>query len=313
MHSKDFTPVAYKCLRLPFGLRPSPFLLTLVLYRLLILDQHCDSKVNKLKHEVYNNIYVDNGCVTSNHKSELEWKYKTVHEVFSEYKFDLQQFATNESQLQSNIDSAGSTVTSQAMQVLGHTWDRSSDSLSPSKIVLVGKANTLRKCLSSVNSVYDLLGVYCPVLLRARLLVQSLQCNSELNWDTEISSSLQKEWVNIAKQANQTPVISIPRSVGSRSSSYNLIVYTDASNSACGCVLYIMDMSTNSLSFCGASSKLLSDNLKKKSIPSLELLGIVWGLQYMLDRYDSIASSAVVQPIAISSLFLFTDSTCCLH
>ena len=107
--------------------------------------------------------------------------------------------------------------------------------------------------------------------------------------------------------------MTVPRHVGSRSGLYSLIVCTDASNLACGSVLYIMDVESRSLSFYGACSKLLSEDLRKKSIPSLELLGIAWGLQYMFDKYESLASRNVINPIQIVSLYLYTDSTCCLH
>ena len=61
VQNDDFTPVAYRCRRLPFGLRPSPFLIRIVLFRMLILDLHPNAIVCDLKREIYNNIYVDNG------------------------------------------------------------------------------------------------------------------------------------------------------------------------------------------------------------------------------------------------------------
>ena len=71
-------------------------------------------------------------------------------------------------------------------------------------------------------------------------------------------------------------------------------------------------MVRNVLSFCGAGSRILNANLRRKSIPSLELQGIVWGLHYIFDVYTILAGDAVVLPINITGLFLFTDSTCCL-
>ena len=310
---EDFSVVAYRCLRLPFGLRPSPFLLTMVLYKMLIVDGHSDEKVHKLKAEIYNNIYVDNGGVTANTVDELKWKYETLEQIFNEYKFELQQYVTNDAELQNCVDNETSSTTTKEVKVLGHVWNRETDSLSPSKIKLDDGANTLRKCLSSVNSVYDLFGIYCPVLLRARLFVQSLQNDQTLNWDTELSHSRQKEWQKICKQANNTPIMTIPRFVGPRSGTYSLIIFTDASQSVCGGVVYLMNVDENIISFCGAYSKLLCENLKKKSIPCLELLGIVWGLQYVFDKYEALTSNDVIQPICISSIVLYTDSTCCLH
>ena len=310
---EDFSVVAYRCLRLPFGLRPSPFLLTMVLYKMLIVDGHSDEKVHKLKAEIYNNIYVDNGGVTANTVDELKWKYETLEQIFNEYKFELQQYATNDAELQNCVDNETSSTTTKEVKMLGHVWNRETDSLSPSKIKLDDGANTLRKCLSSVNSVYDLFGIYCPVLLRVRLFVQSLQNDQTLNWDTELSHSRQKEWQKICKQANNTPIMTIPRFVGSRSGTYSLIIFTDASQSVCGGVVYLLNIDENIISFCGAYSKLLCENLKKKSIPCLELLGIVWGLQYVFDKYEALTSNDVIQPICISSIVLYTDSTCCLH
>ena len=181
--------VAYRCLRLHFGLRPSPCLLMLVLYKMLIMDGHRDSRVSDLQKEIYNNIYVDNGGLTSNETTDLEWKYVTLQKVFKEYKFTLQQYATNDSNLQSTIDCETGVTTGENIKVLGHRWNRVDDTLSPGKIQLDKDANTLRQCLSSVNAVYDLLGIYTPVLLRARLFVQSLQSDPKINWDTELTHS----------------------------------------------------------------------------------------------------------------------------
>ena len=60
--------------------------------------------MNKLKHGLYNNINVANGCLVSNNTSELKWKYEAVQEIIGDYKFDLQHFATFDFQLKSSVD-----------------------------------------------------------------------------------------------------------------------------------------------------------------------------------------------------------------
>lgn len=306
--------VAYRCCRLPFGLRPSPFLLMMVLYKMLVVDTDKDvSEERILKGQVYTNMYMDNGGITANFADKMMWSYEVVKSVFRNYQFDLQQMVTNLPELQ-NIINQNSEVSGQdETSLLGHTWNTIEDTFSPCKIHLDAEANTTRKCLSSLNSVYDLMGVYCPVLLRARIFIQGLQNTEGFDWDRRFSESKQQEWANVARQANKVPVIEVPRCVGSRSDEYHLYIFTDASNVACGHVLYIKSVERGSWSFCGANNKILNSSLKSKSIPSLELQGILWGLMCMFDIFYRLTRHTVVSPINITKLFLYTDSTCCIH
>ena len=66
----DFRIVAYKTLRLPFGLRPSPTILMLSLYKILMLDQTGDSYKDSIKTALWNNLYMDNGSYTTNVKND---------------------------------------------------------------------------------------------------------------------------------------------------------------------------------------------------------------------------------------------------
>ena len=57
----DFTIVAYKNLRLSFGLRCSPTVLIIGLYKILMLDTEGDlDKLKELKKLIYSLIYIDN-------------------------------------------------------------------------------------------------------------------------------------------------------------------------------------------------------------------------------------------------------------
>ena len=310
---KDYSVVAYRCRRLPFGLRPSPFILMVVLWKILVLDTPLDDCDRELKLQIYNNIYMDNGSITSDSLEQLHLCYDKVIEIFGKYQFKLQQFWTNCSSLQCRVDKDYGCSASESVSVFGHRWDRVEDTIYPDKIILNKDACTRRDCLATLNSVYDLLGVYCPILLRARLFVQELQTDREIGWDSPLCDARQREWVNICQQANATPLVKIPRHIGSKTDAYSVVVYTDASRVACGNVAYMYNESTTQISFWGANSKILSENLKKKSIPCLELLGILWGLEFLFDIYDSLAGEKVVTPVQVRKLFICTDSACCLH
>ena len=109
------------------------------------------------------------------------------------------------------------------------------------------------------------------------------------------------------------PAVSINRSVGKRDSKYDLICFTDASRYACGSVIYIKEHDTNEVSYFTSNTKLLSEDIRKKSLPSRELLGIRLGLQLMQETYNSISGIDVLIPVDVENLFLYTDSNSCLY
>jgi hypothetical protein len=86
----DFTEVVYKCKRLPFGLKCSPALLMLALYKILIFDAvNDDSKLRNTKRRIYDLMYMDNGAITCNQSAELVEVLNVLPSLFSPYKFSL--------------------------------------------------------------------------------------------------------------------------------------------------------------------------------------------------------------------------------
>ena len=101
----DLSVVAYKSLRLPFGLICSPALLMLALYKILIIDSADDNKKLKFfKKLTYDLIYMDNGCVTTNDLAELHQLREMLEQTFVPYQFNLQQFVTNDAQFKKKLD-----------------------------------------------------------------------------------------------------------------------------------------------------------------------------------------------------------------
>ena len=66
----DYTIVGYKNLRLSFGLRCSPTLMMLGLYKILILDSN-NSNLSDVKRQIYDLMYMDNGAYTTNDSTDL--------------------------------------------------------------------------------------------------------------------------------------------------------------------------------------------------------------------------------------------------
>ena len=100
----DYRLIAYRSKRLPFGLRCSPTLLLLALYKILVLDSSIEGKLDDLKKCIYQLCYMDNCAVTANVQEYIKWAYEQLPSIFGPYRFPLQQFVTNDTILQDSID-----------------------------------------------------------------------------------------------------------------------------------------------------------------------------------------------------------------
>ena len=77
--------------------------------------------------------------------------------------------------------------------------------------------------------------------------------------------------------------------------------------------MYVVDIATNKASFLLAKNRIINKQLKCKTIPSLELQGIVLVVETLLDTYSEQSGSTCVVPIQIVELQLFSDSLVCIN
>ena len=107
----DYSIVGFRNLRLSFGLRPSPTVLMLGLYKILCLDSTNDTaEIRQLKLLLYGLLYMDNGAMTGT-KEEVLNAYHLLPSIFASYKFDLQQFACNIDSIQTEADESSGEST----------------------------------------------------------------------------------------------------------------------------------------------------------------------------------------------------------
>ena len=266
----DYSIVAYKNSRLPFGLRCSPTLLMLALFKILVVNSSDDNyETKKMKELIYMLSYMDNLAVSDESSVKLQEFYEKLSGIFEPYKFSLQQFLTNFDSLQKDIDDKFDKQTDNKVKLLGLEWDRSNDTLSTKQLKLNAQANTKRSILSSIASNFDIFNFNSPILNRSKLFMHKLQCNSELGWDQKLSSDQIKEWSNISKQVNDTPIVEIKRYIGPRDAKYRIIGFSDSSKVLYGVVVYLQNIDTKEVSFLMAKSKIINRQLEGKSIPSL--------------------------------------------
>ena len=311
--SKDFTIECYKNVRLPFGLKCSPFILMMSLYKILIIDAKDDnSDVRDLKKQIWANFYMDNGAITGS-REYIAWAYNLLNDIFNQYKFSIQQVYSNCIDVQNCSDLKSEANTPDSVKLLGINWNRISDEICTEPMRLNIDAKTKREVLRSLASNYDAYNVCAPMLNRAKLFMHKLQCNPDLDWDTTLPSEILTVWKNICKQINSSPTIPIKRSVGNRSDTYNLVAFVDSSGAMVGVVLYLYNVTNSENSFLLARNKVVGKDLADKTIPSLELTSINLGAETLVDTYKELTGDAAVLPIKISRCFIFSDSLVCLN
>ena len=311
---KDFSLVTYRNVRLSFGLRCSPFLLMISLYYILVLESRFDdTPLRNLKQLMYSLLYMDNGAITCESRDELERAFNQLQSIFGPYHFEVQQLTTNDFQLQDEINQKLGEGPEVCVKLFGLMWDRRRDVIFTRPITLDSEADTKRAILKSIASQFDIYNCNMPVLNRSRLFMHSLQCDKTLGWDDVLTPDLKREWRNICRQVNLTPKIEVDRFIGPRDGTYQLYSFTDSSHAIYGTVIYIRHVETGKLSFVTAKNRLISPQLKLKSIPSLELNAITLGVQTLMEIYRDLSGPSCLKPINITELNVFTDSLCCLH
>ena len=131
-------------------------------------------------------------------------------------------------------------------KALGLVWDIEGDRLwvcSRRKLVDV---STRRKILSVLSSQYDPLGFLAPCFLGGKLLVQKVT-SSGLGWDEIPFSDVLSNWIIWAASVEPFLGYFVPRcffpedvaEIEKSKKSYQLHGFSDASNSALSCVVYL--------------------------------------------------------------------------
>ena len=282
------------------------------LYYILILDNN-DEESTGLKALMYALLYMDNGAITAADTETLKWAYSKLNEIFNPYKFEVQQLITNDIELQRKIDADFDVDTPVATKLFGLTWDRLQDEIYTKPIDLNSNAVTKRTILQTIAGQFDIYGFNMPLFNRCRLYMHRLQCQKKLGWDQKLPEELTNEWKNICKQANSSPVIKINRFVGPRDGTFKLIAFTDASHVLYGAVIYLQHVESGRLSFVQAKNRMVNNQLKSKSVLSLELNAISLGVETLMEIHRDLAGTSCVKPICITEMCVFTDSLCSLH
>ena len=292
----------YRFKRIPFGLAVSPFTLNFT------LQHHFSSYPdNEIANTLKSSFYVDNLVLSVPSEQQALQLHKEATSILHEGGFELRAWNSNSHLLQDAAKADGnmSTVDTSFEKVLGYHYFPQKDTIQLADFVLDTTADTKRKILSAISSVYDPLGLFSPTTVLSKIFLAKLWAN-RLSWDTKICSDLKTEWKLLCQQLEQLKTISIPRQYHHDllSSENFLVIFCDASKHNYGFCAYLCSGERSQLLFSKAKQAPLKT---PSSVPKLELMAVVLALKCL----PTILSS--LKGISLQSLDIFSDSQIALN
>ena len=230
--------------------------------------------------------------------------------MFGSAAMNLREWATNDPDFRAalaNEDRCENTV----IKVLGMTWDTQHDMLSTAKI-LGGQHSvvTKREVLRSIAQFYDPVGLFSPVVMRAKVLMQAIW-KLNVDWDSPLPSNIIADWHDIISDLTDASCETVPRYIGPKvhviSIRYELHVFCDASQDGYGAAAYLRQISDDP-QYCSVDliySRTRVAPIKSTSTPRLELLAALIGARVIKYLKREL-------PLDISATHLWSDSQCVL-
>lgn len=196
--------------------------------------------------------YVDNGLYGADSVDEA---VKMIHELIDLMKLsgmDLHKWSTNDSRLIKGIPSEQQETfmfdenENEMVKVLGTLWKPKCDVYS---FIVNGDSDdsplTKRKILSEVARIYDIVGFLSPVIVKAKILLQSLW-TSQFDWDDDLPLDICAQWLKFRKDLELVEKMAIPRFINPYlATRHELIGFSDASKLAYGMCIYLRSICKN--------------------------------------------------------------------
>lgn len=270
----------YRFTKVPFGLCSSPYHLNQTIQLHLSSYPHDTLEDQELLQELSKSFYVDDLIIGADSHETLCNKLKRSSAIMSDAGMTLRNWASSDCNMHAKFaDQYEFDNDNEELNVLGLTWNRTTDTLQPKVPVWdVKNAFTKRNILSHLGQIFDPLGLLSPLTIQGKLIVQKLWKESA-GWDDEVSSSIQAITTEFVHNCSKLQSLSFSRTLRhpDENAPVSLHIYCDASNQACGTVAYLrQDKQSNIVA---AKTKVAPLNNKTMSLPRLELVACLLGVR----------------------------------
>ena len=271
------------------------------------------------KDYLFHSFYVDDGLASVDTPEQAIEILGKAREVLSSFNIRLHKLMSNSPQVLACFPATEIARENNPLPMepngqqaaLGISWNSTEDVLEI-KSELFSRPFTQRGILSVTNSLYDPIGMICPVTLTGRLLQREVltpQKNhndlSSYGWDDELPSCYKPQWETWLSSLKDIHMLHLPHSLlpGNFSpEKQELHVFSDASNLAIGYVAYLKSFSADGRScmrFVTALSRVTPRSAN--TIPRLELCAAVEASTCVSNLMRELKHKP-------SSVFMYTDS-----
>ncbi|XP_045447930.1 uncharacterized protein LOC123656267 isoform X1 [Melitaea cinxia] len=268
------------CLQLQtvtYGLKSSTYLATRCLLELAYIYK---DRFPLAADAIIRNTYVDDIICGADNIDQLRNLKQELIQLLSLGSFTLHKWCSNNTQILEDIPSNRryfehiNINKDNMIKTLGLKYNILTDSFvfsCPAQDLKLLK--TKREILSFIGKIYDPLGLIGPIIVTAKLFMQSLW-SLKINWDEAIPSSLLDKWYKFGESLEKMNPINTQRGiVFGDTNNVELLGYCDASFDAIACCLYLRVFHRDGrVSVALLCSKSRVAPLKKTlTIPNLEL------------------------------------------
>lgn len=301
-------PIAvYFLVTVTYGLVCSPYLASRTL-RQLATDHRAQYPLGAVMIE--EECYMDDVLSGAHTLEEALKKQAQLINLLKEGGFSLRKWLANDVALLDHLPPDHLALSSQSLfdsssstPVLGLQWQTSEDAFTfkVNYLPITGKI-TKRIVLSRIAQIFDPMGWLAPVVVTAKIFMQSLWLLKS-SWDDDLPEELSVKWNTWVSKLVAINSIRIPRFTqwSPDASLVEIHGFADASSRAYGAAVYLRVVVRNQAFVTLQIAKTKVAPLKTKSIPRLELCAAQL-LARMVHHYCSI------MPIGIESVHLWTDS-----
>ena len=274
-------PAAYQLSTVTYGTTCAPYLSIRVLHQ-LAKDE--EQRFPLAAGVVRRNVYVDDALAGSDEISTAHEMVEQVDGLFRAGGFRLHKWSSNVPIILSSIEPERRVKINReieetpVLRALGLSWSPVLDTF----IFEVrgdyrdADVPTKRSVLSFIAKLFDPLGWLAPVIVRAKILLQSLW-HRNLDWDEALPEQLRIRWTTYVHELRSGAQFSIPRWIGvSPHSQIEIHGFSDASTDALGAAVYVRVLSN---CYRARTSLMLAKTkvalMKKVTITRLELTAAV--------------------------------------
>ncbi|XP_076392689.1 uncharacterized protein LOC143265292 [Megachile rotundata] len=293
----------YELNTVTYGTASAPFLATRCL-RQVGLDNI--EKYPDASRVIIKDFYVDDLLTGADSVEEAQVIKRDVEQLLDTVGFKLRKWASNEATVFQNSMDKDKRIVSQKEEdprTLGILWSPVSDDLRIVSSSQVTTRVTKRVILSHLSKIFDPLGLVGPVVIRAKLMMQSLW-QLGIGWDESVPQQIYTEFQEFQGELESLSRLLVPRFVlGPNPVQVDLHGFCDASEKAFGACVYLRTIDQGghiTVRLLCAKSRVAP--LKTISLPRLELCAALLLIQI-------ICKIRTASKILWNSETYWTDST----